>query len=215
MSTGIFFSSVWQWCQSLRCTASHWSACSSWGSHGRQWRVSRDYRRLVWNTCIERKGERKRKWCWRERGREESEWVWEWGSEILKQRDRVFYSLYFFHSSAMLQATLLEQQQMYASSVPGPRNGHRPLSSAAAVGGTGGPPPPVPPRTYSRKSLANGRPQSYNGLPIPTAKPMKKFKLEDFQFVKLLGKGSFGKVYSVMWYGHVVQYYRRFNDSSY
>ena len=60
MNTDVFFSSVWQWCQSLRCTASRWSACSSWGSHGRQWRVSRDYRGLVWNTCIERKGERKR-----------------------------------------------------------------------------------------------------------------------------------------------------------
>ena len=93
----------------------------------------------------------------------------------------------------MLQATLLEQQQMYASAVPGPRNGHRPLSSAAAVGG-GGPPPPVPPRTYSKKSLANGRSHSYNGLPFPATKPARKFKLEDFQFVKLLGKGSFGKV---------------------
>ena len=104
-------------------------------------------------------------------------------------------TLYSFLLPAMLQATLLEQQQMYAASaVPGPRNGHRPLSSAAAVGGSGGPPPPVPPRTYSRKALANGRSHSYNGLPLPEAKPMKKFKLEDFQFVKLLGKGSFGKV---------------------
>ncbi len=86
---------------------------------------------------------------------------------------------------------------MYGSAVPSPRNGHRPLSSAAAVGGSGGPPPPVPPRTYSRKSLANGRSHSYNGLPSPGGKSMKKFKLDDFQFVKLLGKGSFGKVQCV------------------
>ena len=105
----------------------------------------------------------------------------------------ISYLLYSHHPAAMLQATLLEQQQMYASAVPGPRNGHRPLSSAAAVGG-GGPPPPVPPRTYSKKSLANGRSHSYNGLPFPATKPARKFKLEDFQFVKLLGKGSFGKV---------------------
>ena len=95
--------------------------------------------------------------------------------------------------AAMLQATLLEQQQMY-SNVPSPRNGHRPLSSTPAIS-SGGAPPPVPPRTYSQRALSNGRPHSYGGASVP-AKSMKKYRLEDFQFVKLLGKGSFGKVHS-------------------
>ena len=95
----------------------------------------------------------------------------------------------------MLKATLLEQQEMYGSAVPGPKNGHRPLSSAPAVGGT---PPPVPPRTYSQKALANGRPHSYNGLPVPSSRQMRKYRLDDFQFVKLLGKGSFGKVRDIV-----------------
>lgn len=42
--------------------------------------------------------------------------------------------------------------------------------------------PPVPPRTYSARSL------------MRQSKPMRKFRLEEFQFLKLLGKGSFGKV---------------------
>ena len=96
------------------------------------------------------------------------------------------------------------------SNVPGPRNGHRPLSSAAAVGG-GDPPPPVPPRTYSQRnsSVSNGRPHSYNGLPTG-GKSMKKYKLEDFQFVKLLGKGSFGKVctYICMYMYYHIHVYR-------
>ena len=56
--------------------------------------------------------------------------------------------------------------------------------------GNGKGPPPIPPRTYSNKSLMNGRPQHM----VAPIKPMRKYCLEEFKFMKLLGKGSFGKV---------------------
>ena len=96
--------------------------------------------------------------------------------------------------AALLEKLKLEQQQLESSAVPGPQsqNRHKPVGDPNA--------PPVPPRTYSNKSLANGRSQSssYNGAsPVSRPsyqKPTRKYKLEEFSFVKLLGKGSFGKV---------------------
>jgi len=76
-------------------------------------------------------------------------------------------------SEAMAQVAI--QQQL----VPQPQN-----SSGA---------PPVPPRTYSNKSLSNGRPQQMQSARRPS-KPLRRYHLEEFQFLKLLGKGSFGKV---------------------
>lgn len=75
--------------------------------------------------------------------------------------------------------------------VPSPSNKHRPL-----VATNEGTPPPVPPRTYSQRGPANGGPSGgYNRHPhLPVSKPMRKYRLEEFQFLKLLGKGSFGKV---------------------
>ncbi|CAI8002435.1 Protein kinase C delta type [Geodia barretti] len=54
--------------------------------------------------------------------------------------------------------------------------------------------PPIPPRTYSQRGpTTNGHitPGSFHGYSRPT---MKKYRLEQFKFIKLLGKGSFGKV---------------------
>lgn len=53
--------------------------------------------------------------------------------------------------------------------------------------------PPIPPRTYSqRKPSTNGYPGT-GGLYSNFV--MRKYRLEQFTFLKLLGKGSFGKVY--------------------
>ena len=78
-----------------------------------------------------------------------------------------------FIPAEMTRMALTESQIQ----VPGPQPYHDYSS--------GEPPPPIPPRTYSNRSLMNGR---------PPRKPMRRFKLEEFQFLKLLGKGSFGKV---------------------
>ena len=79
--------------------------------------------------------------------------------------------------------------------VPSPQtNGHRPLKKACSNDPNA---PPVPPRTYSQRPVANGvanrsPPQSRAAQEV--CKPKKCYTLKDFKFVKLLGKGSFGKV---------------------
>lgn len=97
----------------------------------------------------------------------------------------------------MLKAELLESA---SREVPGPRmNGHRPLKAVSSSDPLA---PPVPPRTYSqRPQVSNGngygnivmRKTMSQGQVIPS-KPARCFNLKDFKFVKLLGKGSFGKV---------------------
>ena len=66
--------------------------------------------------------------------------------------------------------------------------------------------PPIPPRTYSKRTpSANGHVGIYNNFVRPS---LRKYTLEEFTFLKLLGKGSFGKVYTYtrkymcMWYMH-------------
>ncbi len=90
----------------------------------------------------------------------------------------------------MLQASL----QAADSNVPSPRmNGHRPLKAVSSSDPLA---PPVPPRTYSQHvHMANGsvRGTQPQGQSV-ASKPVKRFSLSDFSFVKLLGKGSFGKV---------------------
>jgi serine/threonine protein kinase len=49
--------------------------------------------------------------------------------------------------------------------------------------------PPVPPRPHSTIHGGNDRPR-----PLVPAKPARQYKLEDFKLIKVLGKGSFGKV---------------------
>ena len=94
-------------------------------------------------------------------------------------------------TEAMLQQSLAE-----ANSVPSPRvNGHRPLKAVCSSDPLA---PPVPPRTYSqRPHMSNGSthtPQApSSGKPFSN-KPNKPYNLSNFKFVKLLGKGSFGKV---------------------
>ena len=70
---------------------------------------------------------------------------------------------------------------------------NHPLVPQPHSGNSNGP-PPIPPRTYSNKSLMNGRPQHM----VAPIKPMRKYCLEEFKFTKLLGKGSFGKVRKIL-----------------
>ena len=52
--------------------------------------------------------------------------------------------------------------------------------------------PPIPPRTYSKRTpTTNGHVGTYNNFVRPS---LRKYSLEEFTFLKLLGKGSFGKV---------------------
>ena len=89
--------------------------------------------------------------------------------------------------------------------VPSPQNGgnrHRPLSLTSDVA-----PPPVPPRTYSQRGHMNGGPAGHtrhHAPHSPVTKPMRKYQLEEFQFLKLLGKGSFGKVSGLHTHTHVL-----------
>ena len=56
--------------------------------------------------------------------------------------------------------------------------------------------PPIPPRTYSKRTPStNGHVVGTGGLYNNFVRPStRKYCLEEFTFVKLLGKGSFGKV---------------------
>ncbi len=92
----------------------------------------------------------------------------------------------------MLKQSLVEN--VGQETVPSPQtNGHRPLKKACSNDPNA---PPVPPRTYSQRlPVANG--VANRSPPQPRAdvcKPSKCYNLKDFKFVKLLGKGSFGKV---------------------
>lgn len=104
-------------------------------------------------------------------------------------------SLHPFTHPAMLQASLLEPATPSPQLNQHPKlNGHKPVTSTSSRPLA----PPIPPRTYSqRPPMANGTPPAQ---PASLAQsqahppPIKRFTLIDFQFVKLLGKGSFGKV---------------------
>ena len=101
---------------------------------------------------------------------------------------------------AMLKASLLESASKNV--VPSPQmNGHRTVCSTDPQA------PPVPPRTYSqRPHLSNGSVSpSMHGQhkPLVHSKSFKHFNLTDFKFVKLLGKGSFGKVKCFFFFGMI------------
>jgi hypothetical protein len=93
-------------------------------------------------------------------------------------------------TEAMLKAAMAE-----AASVPTPHvNGHRPLKAVCSNDPAA---PPVPPRTYSQRPNSNGsvrQPQAASAGKPFSNKPLRPFNLSNFKFVKLLGKGSFGKV---------------------
>lgn len=97
-------------------------------------------------------------------------------------------------TEAMLTASMMEGPNS-AHNVPAPTsqshvmNGHRPLKAVSSSDPLA---PPVPPRTYSQRP--NGPTHSYSTSCLPIVKPAKPFSLSNFKFVKLLGKGSFGKV---------------------
>lgn len=104
-------------------------------------------------------------------------------------------------TEAMLKASLLE-----TNSVPAPHlNGHRPLKAVSSSDPLA---PPVPPRTYSqRPHMSNGSVQQHQAMPPAASKPfsdkpIRPYNLSNFRFIKLLGKGSFGKVrvrLAVLW----------------